>query len=133
MVVEDNQADTHIIRMMLAKVLGEHHFDVLTDGKSALKFVADHRSGALKPEPCVIVLDLHLPKHNGIEVLEGVRMAPALDHIQVVVISSAATPTEIQRVEELGAFYKEKPFDLREFEELAKFIAEVCRGKITMA
>jgi hypothetical protein len=39
---------------------------------------------------------------------------------------------EVQRIEELDTFYRQKPFDLREFEELAEFIAEVCRNQITI-
>ena len=130
LVVEDKPADTLLIRMMLTKILGEHHFDVLTDGQAALKFVSDHRSGTLQSEPCVIVVDLHLPKHNGLEVLEAVRLAPALEHISVIILSSVAAPKEVDRVEELGAFYRRKPFDLPEFEELAKFISDVCRGHV---
>jgi two-component system, chemotaxis family, response regulator Rcp1 len=133
LVVEDNQADTLIIRTMLVEILGEHQFDVLTDGQEALKFVADHRSRVLRPEPCVIVIDLHLPKHNGLEVLEAVRMAPALDNIRVIMISSVATPKEVQRIQELSAFYRQKPFGLPEFQELAEFIAQVCRDQITVA
>lgn len=118
------------MRMALGEVMGEHHFEVLSDGEKALVFVANHRSQVLKPEPCVIVIDLHLPKYNGLDVLEAARQAPALEHISVIIVSSAAAPQTVKRIEELGAHYRQKPSQLSEYEDLAKFIAAVCDGNL---
>lgn len=131
LVIDDNPAEVELIRIALSKVMGAHRFDVLQDGKAALDFVAQHRLGSLAPDPCVIVLDVNLPKHSGFEVLDAVRSSPALDHISVIVTSSSLRSKERARLEELGAFFREKPSTFTGFEELAEFIADVCRGELT--
>jgi two-component system, chemotaxis family, response regulator Rcp1 len=126
LVIEDNPADIQLLRTMLAKALGPHHFDVLQDGESALAFIRTHPNTP-NADPCVIVLDLQLPRHHGVAVLEELRRTPELTHIKVVVISSFASPDELEQVEKLGGLFREKPSHLNAFEELAVFIADVCR------
>jgi CheY-like chemotaxis protein len=127
LVIEDNPADVLLLKGMLEKELGPHHFEVLHDGESALAFIREFRVNMLTRDPCVIVLDLGLPRHNGITVLEEVRRSPALSTIQVVVISSFATPGQQERVQALGGLFREKPTGLKAFAALAAFIASICR------
>ena len=101
LVIEDNLADVYLIRHALDQLGEPFHLDVLPDGEAALAFIAEHRTGMRKPEPCVILLDLHLPKYNGIEVLTAIRLEPVLTHIGVVVLTSDASPQEWAQVTEL--------------------------------
>ena len=55
-------------------------------------FVQEHRSGIREPEPCVILLDLHLPRYDGIAVLHAMREAPQLEHIKILVLSGQVLP-----------------------------------------
>jgi DNA-binding response OmpR family regulator len=73
------------------------------------------------------VLDLHLPKHEGLAVLSEIRRTPELAHIHLVVLTSNATPREVTEARELGVdWYFEKPTDLDEFLEVARRIFEAC-------
>jgi CheY-like chemotaxis protein len=80
-VIEDNPGDVRILRFALDQHGEEYQLEVLKDGKEAIRFVQEHRMAASK-EPCVILLDCHLPKHNGAEVLRAVRQDPALADVR---------------------------------------------------
>src|SRR5712671_5847759 len=83
LIVEDNPADILWLRHALDQQGEKYDLQVLLDGEAALRFVDEHRTGLREPEPCVILLDLHLPKYDGIEVLRAVKRVPALAHIHV--------------------------------------------------
>src|SRR5579859_4277458 len=110
LVVEDNQADVFLLRHALDEHAQDYELEVLRDGGEALRFVEDQRILVRDPNPCAIVLDLHLPKHDGAAVLKAIRDAPTLAHIQVVALTSFASPTEEQEVRDLGIrLYRAKP------------------------
>src|SRR5579871_2292415 len=88
LVIEDSPADILLLRHALDEHGDEYEIQVLKDGAEALQFVASQRNAKHELHPCVIVLDLHLPKHNGLTVLEAIRQAPALLHLHVVALSS---------------------------------------------
>lgn len=127
LVIDDNEADNAILRHALERTGDAYELEILSDGKAALEFVDEHRRGVREPHPCVIVLDLHLPKHSGIEVLASIRTAPALAHIKVVVLSGFAHPEEQIRVQLLGAVYHEKPSHLTLWLELAVRLLALCK------
>lgn len=131
LVVEDNHADIFILRHAFDEVGEPYLLEVLTDGEAALAFIGEHRSGVGEPRPCVILLDLHLPKYNGIEVLSAIREEPPLSHIHVVVLTSRASPHEEKRVTELGGICCLKPTGLDETKRLASEIIDLCKGRVT--
>ena len=130
LIIEDNLADVFLLRHAFDELGEPYLLEILTDGEAALAFVAEHRSGARKPEPCVILLDLHLPKYNGIEVLTAIRVEPPLGHIHVVVLSSRVSPEEETRVMELGGIFRIKPPDLAGIKKLAIELMEICKGRV---
>jgi len=131
--IEDNPADVVLWRMALDGCGEEHSLEILPDGEAALKFVHAHRAGLHKPEPCVILLDLYLPKHNGLEVLRAIKDEPALAHIQVVVWTSVASQGDLREVERLGAICRQKPGGLDEFQKLAIEVLEMCKGTLSLS
>jgi CheY-like chemotaxis protein len=133
LIIEDNRADIAILRHALDQQGEEYDLEVLTDGEAALLFVHEHRMGKRAPDPCVILLDLHLPKHNGMEVLGAIRLAPALSHIQVVVLTGLADPKEEADARAMGAIFREKPSSLNQFLQLAAEILAICKGSAEAA
>jgi CheY-like chemotaxis protein len=127
LVVEDNQADVFLLRHALGEYGEEYQLEVLQDGAEALLFVQQQRIMAADPTPCAIVLDLHLPKHDGAAVLKAIRLEPTLAHIHVVALTSLASPTEESEVRNLGIrLYRSKPTDLDGWISLAGEILEIC-------
>ena len=128
LMIEDNVADLVLIRYAFDHLQEPYQLEVLPDGEAALAFIDDHRSGRRPHEPCVILLDLHLPKYNGIEVLTAIRLEPVLTHIHVFVLTSDASPTERAQITELGGICCFKPSDLEEIKALAADIFATCKG-----
>lgn len=127
LVVEDSPADVLLLRHALDQHAQPYELQVLKDGAEALAFCAAHRHHG-EPTPCVMVLDLHLPKHDGLSVLAALKTEPALNHIRVVALSSFASPNDEARLHSLGVrLYCEKPGELDGWITLARNILEICR------
>jgi CheY-like chemotaxis protein len=127
-VVEDNSADVFLLRHALDQHEEEYFLEVLRDGEEAIEFVNRHRSAGPHAEPCVIVLDLHLPKHDGTAVLRVIREEPALASVHVVALTTLASPKDEQAVRDLGVrLYKAKPTLVEDWINLAAEILAICR------
>jgi CheY-like chemotaxis protein len=133
-VVEDNSADVFLLRHALEQHNEEYVLEVLRDGEEAIQFVEFQRSAGPHAEPCVIVLDLHLPKQDGAAVLKVIKQEPALALVNVVALTTLASPKDEQEVRDLGVrLYKAKPTLLEEWIKLAGEILEICREQSRVA
>jgi CheY-like chemotaxis protein len=130
LVIEDNPGDLLLLRYGLDHHQTDYVLTVLQDGEEAMRFVSSELSSRTSAEPCVIVLDLHLRKHNGPAVLKEIRSQPALAHIHVVVWTTLGSPTEEQEVRELGVrLYRTKPPELDGWIALGGEILELCHHR----
>lgn len=133
LIIEDNPLDIEVLRLALDRLAEPYELIVLADGAEALRFVRKHHAGQ-EPEPCVILLDMHLPKYDGLEVLEALKNEPGLREIYVVMlVSGAVRSQEKARIESLGATLREKPRDFTECLELAADAMDMCRGMVPAA
>ena len=113
--VEDNPGDVHLIRLALRQAGVVCDLRVLKDGAEGMA-LARRQSPHADRVPDLVVLDLNLPKHDGLEVLAALRADPVFRSVPVVVFSSSTSPGERARVEELGAVrFLAKPPDLDAF------------------
>jgi CheY-like chemotaxis protein len=127
-VVEDNPGDVTLLRYALDQHGASYELEVLIDGEQALRFVHRHRTGELEPRPCVIVLDLYLPRYDGLAVLRAIREEPVLAHIRVVVLTTQATPDEEKQMLELGVrLSRTKPTSLEDLTALGGEILAICK------
>jgi CheY-like chemotaxis protein len=102
--------------------------EIVTDGRKALEFVHIQRKTRDEAHPCLIVLDLHLPLHDGIEILTAIREEPILTHVHVVILTGAATRAEQAEMNRMGALYRTKPMNLSGYDELAADLLALCKG-----
>lgn len=130
LVIEDNPADIALLRIAFDRQDEEYELEVLLDGEEALRFIHEHRTGVREPEPWVILLDIALPRHDGMEVLKALRREPALTHIQVVMWSNFADPERTAEIEKLGVIYRAKPMSLHEFLDLGAELFAICKESI---
>ena len=130
LVIEDNAGDIGLLRYALDQQQENYELEILKDGAEALRFVREHRTGVREPEPCVILLDLHLPIYDGMAILRAIREAPALEHIRVIVVSSQASPIQIAEIADLGALYRSKPSELNKLVEFAAEIIAICKSPV---
>ena len=128
LVIEDSPGDVFLLRHALEATAELFELKVLVDGEQALTFIQEHRLGLHPPDPCVIVLDMHLPKYDGMAVLRAIKRAPALEHIGVLVLSGVMSSEEMQELLELGVQrHSRKPSSLYEFQALAEEIIALCK------
>jgi CheY-like chemotaxis protein len=88
--VEDSPDDADLMTEALREGDLEMIVSLVEDGEAALAFLRREADYASAPRPDVVVLDLHLPRKNGFEVLEEMKQDRELRRIPVVVMTSAA-------------------------------------------
>ena len=127
LLVEDNPDDAVLTRRALEKSQVPHALQVARDGLEALDYlfsfgVGDQRRGAA---PALILLDLKLPKVDGLEVLRRLRADRITRLIPVIVLSSSDEPSDLHQSYLLGAnSYIRKPVDFAEFTKTVRALAE---------
>jgi len=94
LLVEDNLADARIIEISLQALPLRTQLTVVEDGEAALAFLRKHVPYTDMPRPDVILLDLHLPRKNGCEVLDEIYNDPQLRMIPVVVCIGSTLEAE---------------------------------------
>lgn len=124
LLVEDNPADVELTLRAFKRRKLSNPVAVARDGEEALDYV--HRRGrfaADAPLPGVILLDLRLPKVDGLEVLREFKTHPVYRNIPVVVLTTSAEDRDIKRSYELGAAsYIVKPVEFEKFLEVVERI-----------
>jgi CheY-like chemotaxis protein len=103
--IEDNPSNTMLMRRIFTR-RPQFRFLVAADGESGLAMVKEHR-------PDLVLLDLHLPRRSGEEVLDEIRLDPAISAIPVVIVTADLTPGTERRLREAGATdFMAKPVDI---------------------
>lgn len=118
LLVEDNPVDVDLTLRAFARRKLTNPVLVARDGEEALAFLPRWEEGA--PRPLVILLDLKLPRINGLEVLARLKNSAASRDIPVVVLTSSVEDRDIATAYRLGAnSYIVKPVDFEKFLEVA--------------
>jgi len=128
LLVEDNLDDVEITLRAFRKVRLANTVHVVRDGQEALDFLfrdGDHGDRADAPQPDVILLDLNLPKVNGLEVLDKIRASNGLSTIPVIVLTVSEGQEDVRRSYKLGAnTYITKPVDFEKFVHAMEILGE---------
>ena len=126
LLVEDNTADVYLFRKALLAAELNFELTVIEDGGRAIGFVRGEGEYAGSPVPDLVVLDLSLPKNDGIQVLEAIRAAKRFADIPVVMTSSSPSPPARLQEEHLQlASYIMKPPDLEDFLQIGRVLKEI--------
>lgn len=122
LLVEDDPAHAEIVRRNLENARVANHLMIATDGQEALDYL--RRTGRYtapesSPVPQLILLDLRLPKIDGLEVLSIIKSDSVLSVIPVVIMTTSAAETDIVRAYKNRAnSYVVKPLDMEQFTTL---------------
>ena len=126
LLVEDNPDDLDLTLRSLRRAHLANHIQVARDGAEALEFIfglGAHAGRDVETGPRVILLDLKLPKLDGLEVLRRVKADPRTRLIPVVVLTSSKEQPDVQECYRLGVnSYIVKPVN---FEGFASAVAEL--------
>jgi CheY-like chemotaxis protein len=120
LLAEDDPKDAQLTIRALAESHAPRDVVLARDGTEALKYLQGARppSGAAADvfPPCVILLDLKMPKMDGLEVLREIKSNPRLKSIPVVMLTSSRQEQDVAQSYEFGAnAYVVKPVSFAEF------------------
>jgi CheY-like chemotaxis protein len=127
LIVDDSVKDVELVIAALAEKNLANEVAVAEDGEDALDYLyyrgkfADREKG----HPAVILLDIKMPKMNGIEVLKHIRSSPEFKTIPVIMVTSSAEERDLVESYELGAnSYVVKPVDIAQFIDAIKTLGQ---------
>jgi CheY-like chemotaxis protein len=123
LLAEDNPKDIELTLEALAEHNLANHVTVVKDGVEALEFLRCEGKYKLRKQgnPAVLLLDIKMPRMDGIEVLRAIRNDPALKTLPVVMLTSSREEPDLKKSYELGAnAYVVKPVDFQDFIEAVK-------------
>ncbi|MCK5138957.1 MAG: response regulator [Thermodesulfovibrionia bacterium] len=114
LLVEDDTVDAMTVQRALKEIHVANRVEVVGNGEEALKYLRDENN----EKPDIILLDLNMPKMNGIEFLKILKADEALKKIPVVVMTTSRAEQDIVESFRLGAAgYMVKSIDYKKFVE----------------
>ena len=131
LMIEDNPGDVQLFQLALSDAGLDVELTVKLDGEEALGFIqsspGDPGNAAV---PDLIVLDLNLPKYDGLSLLETIRSGSRFEKAPVIVFTSSFFPRDRARVETLSVTrYLLKPTDLEEYRRIGDTITGILSRK----
>jgi CheY-like chemotaxis protein len=121
LLVEDTPSDLELALRALRKANLSNRIEVARDGAEALDFIfcqGVHSGRRMDAGPKLILLDLKLPKIDGLEVLRRIKSDPRTTMIPVVVMTSSNEPNDVKESYKLGVnSYIVKPVNFERFAE----------------
>lgn len=118
LLVDDNPEDTELTTIALTGKNLAGRLVIANDGVEALEYLRykGKWAGRKKENPAFILLDIKMPRMNGLELLEIIRQDPALAMIPAVMLTSSREEQDLRQCYQLGAnAYVVKPVDFKEF------------------
>lgn len=129
LLAEDNPADVYLIREALSEHGVDYKMRVVSDGRDLLRIITGEEPGAETKNLELIILDLNLPRHDGIEILERLRDTD-LAQVPVVVLTSSDSPRDRQLAASLGAArFLRKPSGLEQFLSLGAVFKDLLQQR----
>ena len=127
LLADDNEDDLELEQRALSLYRLANDIVVVHDGAEALDFL--YRRGEFSnrnpADPLVFLLDINMPKVNGVEVLTQMKSDPKLRYIPVVMLTSSRQGPDVEQCYKLGAnAYVVKPVDFSQFADAVKTIGK---------
>ncbi len=127
LIVDDSPKDVELTLAALGEKNLANRVVVAEDGEEALDYLYNRGKFAdyEKSNPAVILLDIKMPKLNGIEVLKHIRSDPKLKYIPVIMLTSSREEKDLVDSYKLGAnSYVVKPVDIVQFMEAIRSLGQ---------
>ncbi len=119
LLVEDSLEDLELTQRALRNAKLTNHIQIARDGAEALDFIfceGPHAGRNIEDTPRLILLDLKLPKVDGLEVLQRIKGDPRTRHVPVVVLTSSKEQSDLVKSYDLGVnSYIVKPVNFEGF------------------
>jgi CheY-like chemotaxis protein len=123
LLVEDDDGHATLIEKNLRRAGLSNRFTRFKDGQEVLDYFATHNGCTENVESpsCLVLLDINLPRVDGIQVLKSLKADPATETIPIIMLTTTDDPREIDRCYQLGCnVYVTKPVEYEAFLEAIK-------------
>jgi two-component system response regulator len=124
LIVEDNSDDLELTLHALRKGGLANHIEIARDGEQALDFLlcrGAYADRSITNPPKLVLLDLKLPKIDGLQVLQELKNNPATKAIPIAILTASREEQDLVNGYRLGAnSYIQKPVDFEQFRETVK-------------
>ena len=133
LLVEDNPGDVTLTKKALTKSKLANNLDVASDGEEALSYLRKEGKFSSAKRPDLILLDLNLPKKNGVEVLKAIKSDVNLKRIPTVILTTSKKEEDILKSYNNHAnCYITKPVDLMQFHTVVSNIENFWFSIVTL-
>lgn len=123
LLVEDNPMDVDMTLEAFREVNLANPIIVCRDGEEAMQYITSMRDSKSSEFPCLVLLDLRLPKIDGLDVLRKIKADPVWQKTPVIVLTTSTQNTDINEAYKIGVnSYLIKPVDTDAFTEIARGI-----------
>lgn len=127
---EDEDNDVFLMERAFTKAKVQNPLRTVPDGAAAIRYLSgggDFADRQRFPLPCLILLDLNLPRQSGLDVLKWVRARPELDPLPVVIFTSSSQERDLRTARALGAnAYFVKPPGASKLVEIVATLRDTC-------
>lgn len=133
LVVEDSADDLLFIQRAVERAECDLSFRYVRDGEEAIAYLqgaAPYGDRDAHPFPALVLLDLGMPKVDGIEVLEWIRSTPICEDLEVFVVTGRDDPTQFERAKRAGADRViAKPVEAGKLRDVVELLEAVLGGR----
>ena len=125
LLVEDSPSDAKLISKVFTRATIPCHLKLVEDGIEAIDFLYQQGEYNSAPRPDLILLDLHLPKKDGLGVLAEIKADSQLSKIPVIVLTTSDCQEDVLTCYQMDVnCYLTKPNNLQEFKETVTIIED---------
>ncbi len=125
LLVEDNENDAELTRLGFQRAKFAVHLHHVANGEECLSFLRKEGKYAHVPTPDLILLDLNMPRMDGLEVMEEVGKDESLKHLPIVVLTSSAAEEDVLKSYKLRCnSYLVKPINFDGFAKLIQSMSD---------
>ncbi|HTQ30859.1 MAG TPA: response regulator [Opitutaceae bacterium] len=120
LIVEDDEGHAILVRQNLEEAGLNNSIEHFRDGQAVLDFLFRRGAGRIREENqlYLVLLDIRMPKVDGIEVLRQIKADPTLHKLPVIMLTTTDDVREVERCHQLGCnIYIQKPVDYEKFAE----------------
>jgi DNA-binding response OmpR family regulator len=124
LLAEDNLPDALLVREAIRMENLPLEVHIAPDGERVIEFIAAAERDPNAPCPDILLLDLNLPKIEGLEVLRRIRASGKCRNLPVLIVTSSDSPADRKMASQLGAGYFRKPVTYDEFVKIGNVLKE---------
>jgi CheY-like chemotaxis protein len=124
---EDSPSDIELLKMALTRCGDVRSLQIVRDGQEVIDYLQGEPpyNEPERPAPNLVLMDLKMPRMNGLDVLQWLRKHPECSVIPVIIMSNSPLEEDVQKAYRLGAnAYFQKPSNFAALEEILRSILQ---------